>query len=112
MKIFPRRQKYNNKKIKIDGISFDSLKEGRRYEELKLLVESGEIEDLVCHPKFPIVINGKKVCSVLLDFSYFLVRQQETIFEDVKSKATATSISKLKKKMCEASHSIEIIWVY
>ena len=110
---FPfRRSKYNNKKIKIDGITFDSLKEGQRYEELKILKKKGDIEDLLCHPKFLIVINGKKVCSVLLDFSYFLVRQQETIYEDVKSKATATAISKLKKKMCEAAHNIEIVWVY
>lgn len=29
--------KYNNKKIIIDGIQFDSIKEGNRYKELKLL---------------------------------------------------------------------------
>lgn len=29
--------KYNNKKITIDGIKFDSIKEGNKYKELKLL---------------------------------------------------------------------------
>lgn len=107
-----KRRKYNNTKIKIDGITFDSLKESQRYEELKLMQKAGDIEDLVCHPKFPIFINGKKICSVLLDFSYFLVSRQETIFEDVKSAGTATSVSKLKKRMVEAEHNIKVDWVY
>ena len=34
-----RRSKYGNKKIQIDGYTFDSLAEGRRYRELKLLLE-------------------------------------------------------------------------
>lgn len=33
--------KYKNKKTEVDGIMFDSLKEARRYGELKLLVRGG-----------------------------------------------------------------------
>lgn len=74
--------------------------------------KAGEIEEIICHPRFSIVINDKKICSVNLDFSYFLIKRQETIYEDVKSEATATPISRLKKKLCEATHHIEIDWVY
>lgn len=106
------RQKYNNKKIKLDGITFDSLREGRRYEELKMMEKAGEIEDLVCHPRFLIVLNNKKICSVVLDFSYFLISQQRTVYEDIKSEATALPMSKLKKKLVEAAHDIEVDWIY
>lgn len=110
--VFASGAKYNNKKIKIDGITFDSLREGRRYEELKLIEKTGEIEDIACHPKFQIVINGIKICKVVLDFSYFLVSQQCTVWEDVKSKATATPVSRLKKRLLEAQEGIEVAWVY
>ena len=33
--------KYKNKKVKVDGINFASMKEARRYKELKLLERSG-----------------------------------------------------------------------
>ena len=36
--------KYNNKRITIDGITFDSLAEERRYRELRLLWRANEID--------------------------------------------------------------------
>lgn len=107
-----KKNKYMAKRIAIDGIKFDSLKEGRRYQDfLKPRLLSGEIEDIVFHPRFTIDINGIKVCDVLLDFQYFDIKRQQTIYEDVKSKATALPLSKLKKKMAEAYYGIEIDWV-
>lgn len=38
--------KYHNRKTVIDGITFDSAKEARRYMELKLLERAGEISNL------------------------------------------------------------------
>ena len=38
--------KYRNEKTVIDGITFDSLKEGRYYHHLKGLVEEGKISNL------------------------------------------------------------------
>ena len=40
------RNKYGNKKTVVDGITFDSRKEAKRYQELKLLEKAGEIKDL------------------------------------------------------------------
>ena len=38
--------KYRNKKITINGITFDSIKESKRYQELKLLERANEITEL------------------------------------------------------------------
>ena len=38
--------KYRNKKVTIDGEAFDSKREARRYQELKLLERCGAISDL------------------------------------------------------------------
>ena len=38
--------KYNNKKVVLNGITFDSQKEARRYRDLSLLERVGEIKEL------------------------------------------------------------------
>ena len=40
------RSKYNAKKTVLDGITFDSKKEARRWQELKLLEKAGKISNL------------------------------------------------------------------
>lgn len=44
--------KYNNHKKELDGHIFDSTKEANRYQELKWLLEKGEIIKLELQPKF------------------------------------------------------------
>lgn len=41
-----RRNKYGSRKTVVNGITFDSQREARRYTELKLLQQSGMISDL------------------------------------------------------------------
>ena len=38
--------KYKNKKVVLNGITFDSQKEARRYRDLSLLERAGEIKSL------------------------------------------------------------------
>ena len=45
-------RKYNNRKITIDRYVFDSVKEGKRYRELKLLESAGEIKNLELQPRY------------------------------------------------------------
>lgn len=40
-----RQSKYKNKTIECDGLKFDSVKEARRYRELKILERAGEIRE-------------------------------------------------------------------
>ena len=52
--------KYKAVKTTIDGITFDSKREAKRYTELKLLEKSGMITHLELQPKYDIIINGAK----------------------------------------------------
>lgn len=102
--------KYKAKKVVIDGILFDSKAEAARYGQLRLLERAGEIRNLEIHPKFPITINGEKVCTYVADFAYFTAN--ERVVEDVKSKPTKTPVYRLKRKLVTALYpGVEIIEV-
>lgn len=107
--------KYYSRKVIIDGIKFDSKKEGNRYLELKLLLKAGKIRDLELQKKFELQekykINGKTIraISYIADFTYWDNEKNEMIVEDVKGgKATQTQIYKLKKKIFMYRYGIEI----
>lgn len=96
--------KYNNRKIEIDGKTFDSLKEGARYQELKLLKKAGEIEALTLQPRFLLVeafkhqYNGKiQKMEYIADFMYYDTKEKRMIVEDVKGVRTKEYL--LKKKL-------------
>lgn len=98
--------KYRNTKIIIDGIEFDSKKEGYRYKELKLLERAGLIRDLKLQVSYTLQPsfkkNGQTVRSIkyIADFDYFTTKDNRHILEDVKSPATAKDKTYiLKKKM-------------
>ena len=97
--------KYRNKKTEIDGIMFDSKKEGTRYLDLKLLENLGEIKNLELQPKFEFIINDIKICSYRADFRY-KDKDGNEIVEDVKG--YKTSMYNLKKKLMLAFHGIVI----
>lgn len=109
----PRHLKYGNKKCKLDGITFDSIKEMNRYVYLKNLEKKGEIKDLECHPIYkltlpdgtPVLIEGDKRNTHAYfkpDFQYRTL-DNRLIIEDVKSKVTASEkYFKLKKAVFKA----------
>jgi hypothetical protein len=109
-----KASKYNNEKITIDNEVFDSKLEGRRYQDLKLAQEFGQIRKLKLHPRFYFTIRKVRIFSYYADFSYerlteSLSRQEvwQSVIEDCKGKRT--DIYKLKKKLIEAQHKIRII---
>lgn len=94
--------KFRNKKTVVDGITFDSQKEARRYEELKILLRSGMISDLKLQPEFTIsegyrALDGKKVSAAryIADFSY--IQDGQRVVEDVKG--AKTPVYKLKARV-------------
>lgn len=100
------RNKYGNRKCKIDGFTFDSMKEGRRYAELKILLREGLIKDLELQKQFElqpgfIDADGKRIRPIYYraDFCYTDTETGKMVVEDVKSAATKTAVYKLKKKM-------------
>lgn len=98
-----RYSKYNAKKIKIDGHTFDSKREAQRYCELKLFLRAGEIRNLVLQPRFLLQdeffdkneIKHKKI-EYVADFMY-IDKCGKTVVEDVKG--VLTDVYKLKKKL-------------
>ena len=98
-----RYSKYNAKKIKIDGHTFDSKREAQRYCELKLFLRAGEIKNLVLQPRFLLQdeffdkneIKHKKI-EYVADFLY-IDKDDKKIVEDVKG--VMTDVYKIKKKM-------------
>lgn len=83
--------KYKNKKTIVDDYIFDSIQESRRYKELKLLLKSGQIQDLELQPHFLLQEafkkNGRTFRKIeyIADFKY--IENGKTIVEDVKRNA-------------------------
>ena len=103
------RPKYGNKKVTVDGIKFDSRWESQRYLYLKSLERAGTVKDLELQVKFPIVINGEKICSYIADFRYKRQNQQDKWYDIVEdAKGFETPEFKLKKKLMKAVHGVEI----
>ncbi len=103
----PRPHKYGAKPCEIDGHHFPSQKEGRRYQELQLLVRAGFIQNLELQPRFPLVVNGAKICEYRADFRYFDHAKCQTVIED--AKGFRTPEYKIKKKLVEALYQISIL---
>ena len=122
--------KYGNRKITIDGITFDSRKEARRYSELSLLQRAGTIRNLRRQVKYELIPaqyeeyerysektgkrlkNGKraveKACTYAADFVYEQRTGDgwQTVVEDVKG--VRTEAYKIKKKLMLHVHGIKI----
>ena len=101
--------KYGNRHVTEVGYTFDSQAENRHYRELKLLAAASLITDLQVHPRYPLVVNGVRICIYEADFSY--KQEGETRVVDVKSPATRTPVYRLKAKLMQAIYSIEVIEV-
>ena len=108
--------KYRNQKVEIDGIKFDSKKEGERYRQLKMMEAAGKITDLELQPVFvlaPAITikgRGKPALRYVADFSYldWSGGQQapEFVVEDVKG--MLTDVYKIKRHLMKSVCEIEI----
>ena len=96
-----RSNKYGNKKTVVDGITFDSKAEARRYKELKLLERAGEIQGLKLQPVYVLqdkfCCKGKTYAAIkyIADFEY--TENGKVIVEDVKGKRT--EVFNIKQKL-------------
>lgn len=62
--------KYRNKRVQTPHGVFSSVREWRRYGELLLMEKAGAISLLERQHRFPIEINGVKICTYVSDFDY------------------------------------------
>ena len=125
------KRKYNNKKIIVDGIKFDSKKEALRYKELKMLEKAGIISNLQRQVKYTLIpaqyertdevyTRGKdkgkpkkgriieRECAYYADFVY--LQNGNTIVEDVKGyrDGQAYNLFVIKRKLMLYVHGIII----
>ena len=125
-----KTNKYNAKKVSVDGIEFDSKKEARRYQELLLLQKAGEIYMLERQKAYELlpaqrepdtfgkrggVIKGKlleRAVEYVADFVY-TDKNGKTVVEDVKGfrEGGAYAVFVLKRKLMLYRYGIKIIEV-
>lgn len=119
-------RKYGNKKITVDGVTFDSKKEYARFWDLSELEKAGKISDLRRQVKFVLIPTqyeeferfsqktGKRLkdgrrmvekeCAYLADFVY--IQNGEQVVEDTKGVRTKDYI--IKRKLMLHVHGIKI----
>lgn len=118
------RNKYNSRKVRVNGQVFDSKKEYQRFCELSLLQRAGKIKDLKRQVKYVLIpaqrepdrigkrggrIKGKlleKECSYYADFVYTDVLSGVTVVED--TKGVRTEVYKIKRKLMLKEYGIRI----
>lgn len=121
------KAKYRNRKIVVDGVTFDSVKEYNRFRDLSLLEKAGKIENLQRQVKFVLipaqrepdtvgkrggVKKGKTVekeCAYIADFTYKIRKDDNSlavVVEDTKGYRTKDYI--IKRKLMLWLHGIRI----
>ena len=105
--------KYNNRKITVDGITFDSQREAVRFQELRMLEKAGEIGGLRRQVPFELIPaqydrrTGKlleRSVKYVADFVY--QTDGFTVVEDVKGVRTKEYI--IKRKLLLYRHGLRI----
>jgi len=101
-----KKAKYRNKKTEVNGVTFDSAGEAKRYQELLLMEKAGIISDLQRQVKFVLTPKqeGERESSYLADFVY--LENGERVVEDYKGMKTDAYI--LKRKFMLFFHGIRI----
>ena len=124
----PSPRKYGNRKITVDGITFDSRREASRYQELCMLQRAGKITDLELQKRFELIPAqyetyeryGKrgqrlkdgqrcveKAVFYVADFCY--VQDGKQVVEDTKGVRTKDYV--IKRKLMRWVHGIKIMEV-
>lgn len=104
-----RKSKYGNKKVTIDGKTFDSRAEAKDYLTLTTLQTAYKITDLELQPKYDLLVNGTKIGTYRADFKFYDVERDE--WRVVDRKGYDTPLSKRSRKHVKAQYGIEVeIW--
>ena len=103
--------KYGNRKVSVNGIKFDSVREAQRYSDLLLLQRAGEISDLRLQVPFELVpkqkdSRGRVIREIRYIADFFYMEKGKCIVED--AKGFKTKEYELKKKLMKYFHNIEI----
>lgn len=103
--------KYRNEKTTLDGITFDSAKEARRYAELRLLERAGQIFNLQRQVPFVLIpkqVRGGKTIErpVVYKADFVYTENGQEIVEDTKGMRTKEYV--IKRKLMLWQYGIQI----
>lgn len=101
----PKRMKYRNVKVELDGYRFDSKKEAAYYSKLKILKASGVVIDFKMQVRYDFVVNGVKIGFYKSDFD---VMWKDSGLKVTDCKGFKTPVYQLKKRLMEACFGIVI----
>lgn len=92
-----KRSKYNARKVRVDGIAFDSQTEANYYCRLKLLLRAGEIDGFCRQARFVVTEgrNGERGTEYVTDFVVFY---PDGTYRIVDVKGVKTDAFRLKVK--------------
>lgn len=97
--------KFGNQYVEIDGIWFQSIKEGEYYKGLRTLKAAGAITSFRLQVEYNMIVKGLLICKYIADF---VVQYPDGHTEIVDVKGIKTPVFKLKAKLMIACHGIEI----
>ena len=106
-----KKSKFNNIKTVIDGITFDSKREAKRYSELKILERCNIISDLKLQVSYVLIpaqkggLRNELALKYIADFTYFDNELNKQIILDVKGVKTPIYIAK-RKMMKSLGHEV------
>ena len=102
--------KFHAKKTVVDGITFDSRKEARRYLTLKAMEDEGLIGGLRRQVRYELVpafdVDGRHYRPVFYVADFVYVEDGRTVVEDVKG--VRTDVYKLKSKLFTRRYGMSI----
>jgi len=97
-----KKNKYRNQPTYVDGKRFASKKEAKRYNELKLLKQAGDVINFECQKSWKLYGRYRYVCDFLVKW-----RNGTEDVEDVKG--FKTPVYKLKKAWMKDKYNIDIV---
>lgn len=106
--------KYGARKATVDGETFDSLKEAKRYQELRLLEKAGAILNLKRQVPYELLpaqhIGNTKERAVHYVADFVYIQNGETVVEDVKGckHGTAYALFAIKRKLMLSVYGIHV----
>lgn len=100
-----RKNKYNAKKQRYNGRTYDSKLEASYAMELDWRKRAGEIKEIIPQYKIDLRVNGKHICNYYMDFK-LIMADDSVEFHEVKG--FEADLWKMKWRITEATlHEIE-----
>ncbi len=116
--VSPKRNKFGAKRVKVDGIWFDSKGEAARYSELKLEERAGDVRNIKTQVAIPLIafsmyaVGGEEVGHYKADYTYERRNSRGDWFpvvEDFKGEPTAAKETyRFKRRMFRANYGFDI----